>query len=184
MYGIIIAVIASATAFLLHMAIISSGIIRVRQTHRIRKLIAHGKLLSVIWALVGVAFAFVYNSAIGSDALISDASSVKAVFESIYGVVFFGMLFFIYLSFYYVADRSVSSRIMISIETAPQKRLTFEELKGVYNVETKYNNELKGMVEGGFIRREGDYYINTAKGTVLARLAGGYKRIFRLGKGG
>lgn len=94
------------------------------------------------------------------------------------------MLFFIYLTFYYVVDRSVSTRIMMEIENASEKRLSFEDIKKVYDVDTKYINELTGMEQGGFIKKDGEYYSNTSKGRVVAIVTAWYKKAFRLGEGG
>jgi len=108
----------------------------------------------------------------------------REVFLFIYGIVLFLIFFFIYLTFYYVVDRSVSSRLMIEIDNAPGKKLTFDQIKSVYDEDTKYANEIQGMLDGGFIREKEGYYSCTPKGLIFAGCASWYKKAFRLGKGG
>ena len=100
------------------------------------------------------------------------------------GVVAFWFMFFVYISVYYIIDRSVSSRIMISIENATDKRMTFGQIKKIYGVEQKYLHELQGMQEGGFIREEDGKYFNTLKGKIFAYYASFFKKVYRVGLGG
>lgn len=89
-----------------------------------------------------------------------------------------------YLTVYYVVDRSVSSRLMIEIENSPQTKLTLQEIKKFYDPDAKYSNEIKGMCEGGFIKKEGEYFSNSLKASIFAQCAIWYKKIFKLGEGG
>ena len=183
MRGIVTAIACSLLCGVLHIAYAYLGCSGKEYAHPIRKLIHHWKIMAVLWGAMLPVFLFFFWRT-GKNIPIFNRISTTIPFEYIYGIVFFGMFFFLYLSVYYVIDRSVSSRIMIEIDNAPEKRLRFNDLLGVYNVTTKYENELKGMREGGFIAQDGAYYRNTPKGMFVGRLAGWYKRVCRLGKGG
>ncbi len=180
MVSMLIAVLCSLVCVGIHFVLAHIGVTKESYEHPIRKLLWHGKLLSLIWLAV---FPFFLAACLiyGRRIIVTE----KSVFiHFFYGVTFFAMLFFIYLTFYYIVDRSVSSRIMIEIENTPGKKLTFDELRNVYKADIKYENELKGMAEGGFVVKEDGFYRNTFKGALVAKIAGGYKKIFKLGKGG
>ena len=107
----------------------------------------------------------------------------SAIISFIYGIVLYSFCSFIYLSFYYFVNRSVSATILEIIEFSP-KKLTSDEIKEIYNIEKKYQNELRGMLEGRFIIKEGDYYRNSFKGKLFARIAKLTKDYLKLGPGG
>ncbi|MBN1353327.1 MAG: hypothetical protein JW994_01475 [Candidatus Omnitrophica bacterium] len=183
MKGIIAALFCSSVCVAAHFIFAYLGLVKTEHGHPIRKLIYHWKLLfAVSIALLPVFLGlFYFMEKKGGFFNILESSLMC---QYLYGLFFFAMLFFLYLSVYYVFDRSVSSRIMIEIENSPGKKLTFEQLKAAYDADTKYLNELKGMMEGGFVSKYGSYYRNTIKGAMVGKLASFYKRIFRLGKGG
>lgn len=183
MKGFIAAVTAGAFCVFLHFIVIAFGIIKIRFDFRMHKYVKHLRLLIAIWVLGLPVFMVLYNSGF-LERLAGLFSGWTGVFNFSYGMLFFAALLFYYLAVYYIVDRSVSSRLMIEIERSPGKRLTLGQIRGIYDVETKYNNELKGMLEGGFIRKEGDVYKAALKGILVGMIAGCYKRVFRLGKGG
>ena len=96
----------------------------------------------------------------------------------------FGSLFFVYMTFYFGMDRSVQERMMIELDKAPEHRLEFDGIRRVYNADTKFKNEIDGMLKEGFLRLEGNVYRTTAKGRLYARLARWAKRELQMGKGG
>ncbi len=166
------------------MILIASGLVRIKPDLRMRKYIQHAVLLFIIWVVELPIFGLIFRSFRKGGIPALDFVSSPAFFNYINGIVFFAILFFLYLAVYYVVDRSVSSRLMIEIERSPGKRLTFEKIREVYDPDKKYANELKGMIQGGFVRKQDDYYENTVKGAIFASCAKYYKRVFKLGKGG
>ncbi|MDD4202858.1 MAG: hypothetical protein PHQ52_05270 [Candidatus Omnitrophica bacterium] len=182
MAGILAALITSGICFLIHLIVFSTGIIKIDPSWCIMKLKRHGQFLLVTWILMLPVFVLLFFKLF--DISIVCTMNYCTIFLGFCGIVFIGLLFFIYLTFYYVVDRSVSSRLMIEIERSSEKRLTFDQIIKVYHPDTKYENELLGMAQGGFIKKQGDYYINTPKGTFVACITGWYKRTFRLGAGG
>jgi hypothetical protein len=101
-----------------------------------------------------------------------------------YGLIFYCSLSFIYLSVYYLVARSVSATILGIVGNSTERRLSVDEIKKIYSPENKYQLELKGMLEGGFIIKEGDYYKNSLKGRLWAKTARCIKLILKLGPGG
>jgi len=184
MAGLVSAIIISFLGFMIHFFIIGSGIIKINPEWCIKKLKRHAQLLMVIWLLCLPAFIYLFGLLRDTDIINKAAGDHDLILNYLYGIIIFACLFFVYLTFYYVVDRSVSSRLMIEIDRSRDKRMSFEDIKKVYDLETKYDNELNGMVEGGFMRKDGDYYYNTVKGRFVARCTDLYKRAFRLGKGG
>jgi len=181
MSGIAAAVCTSIVCFLIHLMIISTGMIKINPEWCIKKLKHHAQLLLVIWIMCLPLFLkldSVFKYSFGE--IIPEGN----IFYLSYGILFFLMAFFIYLTFYYVVDRSVSTRLMIEIDNSQEKKLGFEEIMKVYNLDTKYINELQGMIDGGFVEKKGQYYSNTLKGTLVAKCTAFYKHLFRLGKGG
>jgi len=119
----------------------------------------------------------------GIDALL-EASSEGPIAYLVYGLMLFFYLFLLYLTFYYVIDRSVSSRIMIEIEKSQAKEMRFEELIRIYSIDTKYKDQIDGMLGGGFIKEEAGKYKCTLKGFLVAKVAYFFKKMLRLGVGG
>jgi len=156
--------------------------IKVDPEWAIRKLKVHAKCLLTVWIILLPVF-FILFDRIGAAYFAAHAGRT-ALFYYLYGALILLTLFFVYLTFYYVVDRSVSTRLMIEIDDSPAKKLSFREILVAYDVNTKYENEVKGMVEGGFVKKDGEYYSNTQKGRMVAVITRAYKRIFRLGKGG
>lgn len=165
------------------MAVIGLRIVRINPEGAIKKLKKHALLLLAIWVCLVPAFAYVY-AALGGNVPALARVTEGAGFQCFFGALVFLMLFFVYLTFYYVVDRSITTRMMIEIERSPGKGLDFGELTRNYDIDTKYKNELQGMLDGGFIRKEGEYYVNTGKGAAVAAATAWYKKTFRLGKGG
>lgn len=181
MAGILAAIICSAAGFILHLAVFSIGIVKVNKEFRLRKLVVLLRSALIIWLLFSPLLVKLFFSQRINNLLISLNSEL---FLFVYGIAFFLMLFFLYLTFYYVVDRSVSSRIMIEINNSNEKALNEKEIKELYDAKTKYKNELEGMCQGGFLIKQGPYYINTAKGSIWGKIALWYKNCFRLGEGG
>jgi len=180
MNGIIAAVFSTAACFIIHLIVFSTGFVKAEKKFRLKKLSLHLRSLLLIWMAVIPLFIFVFFSKASSQVITQEKES----FDFVYGLIFFGILFFLYLAFYYVVDRSVSSRIMIEIGNSKDKKLKIEDIKKVYDADSKYKNELKGMIEGGFAKEEGGYYSNTAKGALWGKIVNWYKVTFQLGAGG
>lgn len=183
MRGVLILITVSFICILIHLVLARLRLIKVQRELPIKKLIYQWKLLLGIWIGILSVVSILYIL-YASNTLYFHVGESGIVFNFIYGIVFFGMLFFLYLTVYYVVDRSVSSRIMIEIESSQLKRLKFEDLRRIYDVDAKYLSELKGMLQGGFVRVLRGSYSNTIKGAIVAKIAGTYKKLFMLGKGG
>lgn len=100
----------------------------------------------------------------------------------ILGAIFYTALVIFYITIYYFIDRSVSATLLEII--ASSHGLTEKEVKEIYGIGRKYIRELKGMQEGGFIVKKGEFYSNSLKGKFYVRLAKGFKNLLRLGPGG
>lgn len=183
--GICLSLICSFGSLFIHLAIGLFKKGRDKNEPLIFELIRQTKLLLVIWSLTFLIYVILFLSPlVGIEILINKSNSIAQVLNFLYGIVFFTILCFMYLTFYYDADRSVSATILEIIENSPRKRLTSDEIKQIYNIEAKYQSELKGMLDGGFIIKESGYYRNTLKGHLYSQIARFMKRYLKLGSGG
>lgn len=151
----------------------------------VRKLLYQGKVVLAIWVLFAplvVVFQNMFEPT-GMDRVIYQGMTGRYA-SLVFATAFFFYLFFLYLTAYYMVDRSVSSRIMIEIETSPDGTIAFDRLSQAYDVDAKYRDQLNGMLQGGFVVREQDTYKCTMKGLFVARIAYFFKTVLRLGAGG
>lgn len=100
------------------------------------------------------------------------------------GLMLYVFLFLGYCQFYFIVDRSISVRVMIEMERAADKRLSFDDIMLVYSFHGILARRLEHMVEGEYLVREGDYYLNTPKGRLEARVFRFLKEFLKLGPGG
>lgn len=100
------------------------------------------------------------------------------------GFMLYAFLFLGYCQFYFIVDRSISVRVMIEMEKAAGKRLSFDDIMRVYSFHGILARRLEHMVEGEYLVREGDYYVTTPKGRLEAKVFCFLKEFLRLGPGG
>ncbi|OGX15645.1 MAG: hypothetical protein A2166_02625 [Omnitrophica WOR_2 bacterium RBG_13_41_10] len=91
-----------------------------------------------------------------------------AAFLNAFFIYFF--IWYFYLHFIQIIDRSPSTRILIEIENSLHKKLSYEEIKKVYTIDTKFSHELEDMVILGRLKKEEGYFINTQKGTLHCKI--------------
>lgn len=193
--GIFIALFCSVLLFLIHFIILSLLKKERRYPSPVHQLLDITRLLIKTCANLLVVYTllfFLIPDDFFSNLMINYLGSLK-IFSFFYGVFLYICLSFLYLIFYFIVDRSVSATIMIKIEGSPEKGLTLKEIEEVYNIDKKYLDELKGMLQGGFITNPvaaglvpaiGGYFTNTVKGRLYARVARFLKGYFKLGPGG
>jgi hypothetical protein len=153
-----------------------------------RKLAYHLSVSLKIWAIFAV---FMIFSGVLLRGIIVSGSIPPGEFLRdkkllvLYSLALFFSFFFIYLTFYYILDRSVSSRMMMEIETSPGKKLTVKEMKERYGIDQKYSINLEGMMQGKFIKKDdsGKFFC-TAKGAFVANVSSFFKKALKLGVGG
>lgn len=93
-------------------------------------------------------------------------------------------LFLGYCQFYFIVDRSISVRVMIELENSPAKKLSYDEIKKVYNFDEILSRRLQHMLDSKYIVENSGYYINTKKGRFEAEVLKFLKEFLNLGKGG
>lgn len=86
------------------------------------------------------------------------------------GVFLYFFIYFLYFHQIIVFDRSVTPRMMVEFDSAPEKRLTIDELKSRYSLEAKLKRELDDMNYMKRITKNGEYYMNTRKGITHAKI--------------
>lgn len=86
------------------------------------------------------------------------------------GVLIYLMLYMGYLEFYFTADRSMTVRILREIERTGGRGLSPEDVEKIYDTRHYYLRRYDEMLASGYLRREGEKYINTGKGSRVARL--------------
>jgi len=96
----------------------------------------------------------------------------------------YGFLFIGYCMFYFLIDRGFSGRMMIEIESAPQRRLRPAEIAARYSLAMVLRRRLNEMLEIGRITAVNNRYRNTVKGQRAAALFSFVKRFLQLGEGG
>ncbi|MBI1911572.1 MAG: hypothetical protein HYS21_06185 [Deltaproteobacteria bacterium] len=109
---------------------------------------------------------------------------ITAALYFLSGLMLYAFLFLGYCQFYFIVDRSISVRLMIELERAPLKRLSYEEMQKVYPFSGMLSRRLEHMVEGSYLKVEAGYYSNTGKGRLEARVFRFLKDFLRLGIGG
>ncbi|MBI5562813.1 MAG: hypothetical protein HY894_08210 [Deltaproteobacteria bacterium] len=109
---------------------------------------------------------------------------LNAALNFLSGLMLYVFLFLGYCQFYFIVDRSISVRVMIEMERAADKRLSFDEIMRVYSFHGILQRRLEHMVEGEYLVQDGEYYVNTAKGRWEARLFRFLKEFLKLGPGG
>ncbi|MEE8574474.1 MAG: hypothetical protein V3T30_03585, partial [Thermodesulfobacteriota bacterium] len=100
------------------------------------------------------------------------------------GFMLYVFLWLGYCQFYFIVDRSISVRIMIELENSKEKALTYDEIKSCYTFDHILTRRLGHMVEGGYLKKEGDKYVNTKKGETEGRFFRFMKDYLNLGIGG
>lgn len=100
------------------------------------------------------------------------------------GAVLYILVFLGYAQFYFLVDRGVSARIMVEIEQSPEKRLRVEEIHERYDPKKMQTRRLYDMLYGGYMIKEGEYYKNTKKGELHARIFRFCKTYLHLYPGG
>jgi hypothetical protein len=98
---------------------------------------------------------------------------------AINGLVIYVFLFMGYLEFYFTVDRSITTRIMILVERSPDWKLTYEQAKEMYDLETIFKRRFDDMVYGGYMTENNGYYENTKKGSLVARIYEFSRRLLR-----
>ncbi|MFA5157418.1 MAG: hypothetical protein WC532_08585 [Candidatus Omnitrophota bacterium] len=183
--SIIIAVICSFTALLLHLFLNIFRKGRQASEPVILELGRQAKISLAAWIFTFILFIVLFFF---PPAFINALAGVINSFENpaayIYGVFLYLILCFSYLIVYYFIDRSISATLLEMIENSPEGKLSIQQIKEAYSVSGKYRMELKGMAEGGFIVEESGYFRNSLKGRLYARLALITKAVLKLGPGG
>lgn len=100
------------------------------------------------------------------------------------GLLVYGFLFIGYCMVYFLIDRGFSGRMMIEIESSPQRRLRPTEIAARYSLEMVLRRRLNEMIEIGRITEVNARYRNTAKGRSAAAMFSFVKRFLQLGEGG
>jgi hypothetical protein len=106
------------------------------------------------------------------------------VLDLMNGLLVLGFLFVGYAMFYFLVDRGFSVRILIEIETSPERRLRQSQIAERYPMETVLNRRLTEMVEIGRVSLREGRYVNTVKGACSAAGFALVKKFMQLGEGG
>ncbi|MDO8125645.1 MAG: hypothetical protein Q6359_00290 [Candidatus Brocadiales bacterium] len=73
---------------------------------------------------------------------------------------------------------------MIELENAPQKKLSYDEIKRAYDFDEILSRRLQHMLDSKYIEKNSGYYMNTKKGRLEAEGLKFLKEFLNLGKGG
>lgn len=100
------------------------------------------------------------------------------------GAGWYVLVFLGYAQFYFLVDRSVSARMMVEIEESSEKRLRIEDIHQRYDPNHMQTRRIEDMLYGGYVIKEGEYYKNTKKGKLHARIFYFCKKYLHLYPGG
>ncbi|MFC1646147.1 hypothetical protein ACFL2Y_03110 [Candidatus Omnitrophota bacterium] len=183
--GIILAFFCSCISIISHLFINLFRKGRRVDEPVINELKRHAKLLFFIWTFFFFIYALIFfQTPYKFKVLIEELVSITKTFGFAYGLFIYLSLSLIYLCVYYFVDRSVSATILEIIDNAAKKKLSIDEIKKVYPPEKKYQMELMGMLQGGFLIKDSDYFKNSFKGRLYAKAARLTKKLLKLGSGG
>lgn len=100
------------------------------------------------------------------------------------GFVLYAFLFICYLEFYFTADRSITVRIMIELEKSKDMKMTYEEIKKIYDIETDiFKRRFIELEFGNYIKKRNKFYENTLKGHIIAKIYDFYIKFLNLSGG-
>ena len=86
------------------------------------------------------------------------------------GAFIYIFLCVLYLYLLQITDRSAAVRIAVEIEKSPEKQLTMEQIKRLYDIDDKIYNGLEDMAALGRLKKDGKYYMLTPKGRMHIRI--------------
>ncbi len=142
---------------------------------------------AMVRIMVGLAVLLVFIHRLSPPSLgFLPSGAVRAgwVIDLVNGLIVFGFLFIGYSMFYFLVDRGFSGRIMIEIESSPERRLRQTDIAARYSLEMVLKRRLSEMVEIGRVAFVAGRYRNTDKGRSAAALFKFSKRFLQLGEGG
>ncbi len=116
--------------------------------------------------------------------LLDMSSAYAKYFAYANGAILYIFLFLSYGQFYFLIDRGVSARILIEIMNSPQKRMTAEEIHARYRTDFLQGRRIDDMIYGGYLVRDGNAFVQTRKGVLMARVFLISKKYFHLYPGG
>ena len=88
------------------------------------------------------------------------------------GLLFYSFLFLGYLEFYFTADRSMTCRMLTLLYDSSGKKMTESDFLEHYDTDRIIRRRLDDMTWGGYLIKDGDYYIHTKKGLVVQKFYG------------
>ncbi len=183
--AVLLAVCCSALSLIMHLITGCFRKVRSIDEPLILALLRQVRLISAIWIFTFLIYALLFFKSPAIITGISDKiNSFGAITGFLCGIIIYLLLSFIYLTFYYLIDRSVSATLLEIIDNSVSGKLTLQELTKIYDTDKKYQSELRGMLDGGFITKEEGCYSNSFKGSLYARAVRLMKKILKLGPGG
>lgn len=112
---------------------------------------------------------YMLSSEEGARKFIASRMSLK-MFAFLNGIFLQFSFFYLCLYLIQVLSRSPSTKIMLEIEDSHNKRLTLDEIKQVYSLDRKIDDELEDMVFLGCLKNESGFYVLTKKGKIQMKL--------------
>lgn len=97
------------------------------------------------------------------------------------GCMLYGFLFLGYLEFYFTADRSITCRMLMLIENAPDRAMNPDEMRKAYDLDSVVTRRLNDMTYGGYLAADNGRYRLTSKGRRMQKLYRFVIDLLRLG---
>jgi hypothetical protein len=172
--GLVLAVIGFALFLVVHVLLFRLRVPARRFMAMVRTMFALGLLLILLHRLTPPDLGF----------LPAAYTQAGWAVDLLNGLLVYGFLFIGYCMFYFLVDRGFSGRMMIEIESSPERRLRPHEIAARYSLEMVLQRRLNEMLEIGRITDEQGRYRNTGKGRSAAAMFAFVKRFLQLGEGG
>lgn len=111
-------------------------------------------------------------------------SNTALVFWALAAILTYGALLALYLPFYYSIVASLSLQSLILLSKQPRGSLPIAELRQYFASLPLVEKRLATMATNGFLIKQGDAYVLSAKGRSTAIIFSWVKTFWRLGPGG
>jgi len=111
-------------------------------------------------------------SALNPSPVVESKRETLELIHLLMGILFYCFLFLGYLEFYFTADRSMTCRMLTLLYDFPGKKMTERDFLAHYDTDRIIRRRLDDMTWGGYLIKDGDYYIHTKKGFAVQKFYG------------
>ena len=141
--------------------------IYVFHEHRIKRRFRTLIIVALISILI---YSIVYWFAVfccQQPSLSGQVEGISSLLRALFCYAFFAYFYFTHVV---LVIRSITTRFMVDISRSKNKCLDIQQIKNSFSMHNKLKTEIEDMVELKRITQEEDYYTNTSKGSMQAKV--------------